>query len=138
MEEEDIKIEGKKAYTFNVDEWSPVTEMGKKVKAGEITSIEQIFRQGKRIEETEIVDALLPNLKSEIIEIMNVQRMTKNNRKAKYRVIAVVGDSNGHVGLGSGKDVEIKAAIENSISDAKRNDNSRHIRMRIMAVPMRD
>ncbi|EQD66372.1 30S ribosomal protein S5P, partial [mine drainage metagenome] len=76
---------------FNIEEWTPRTELGKKVKAHEVTSIEQIFHSGKRIEEREIVDALLPNLKSEVIEIMSVQRMTKNNRKAKYRVTAVVG-----------------------------------------------
>ncbi len=106
---------------FNIEEWTPLTELGKKVKAHEITSIEQIFHSGKRIEEREIVDALLPNLKSEVIEIMSVQRMTKNNRKAKYRVTAVVGDQNGHVGVGAGKDIEVKAAIENAISNAKRN-----------------
>lgn len=106
---------------FNIEEWTPLTELGKKVKAHEITSIEQIFHNGKRIEEREIVDALLPNLKSEVIEIMSVQRMTKNNRKAKYRVTAVVGDQNGHVGVGAGKDIEVKAAIENAISNAKRN-----------------
>ena len=106
---------------FNIEEWTPLTELGKKVKAHEITSIEQIFHSDKRIEEREIVDALLPNLKSEVIEIMSVQRMTKNNRKAKYRVTAVVGDQNGHVGVGAGKDIEVKAAIENAISNAKRN-----------------
>ena len=106
---------------FNIEEWTPLTELGKKVKAHEVTSIEQIFHSGKRIEEREIVDALLPNLKSEVIEIMSVQRMTKNNRKAKYRVTAVVGDQNGHVGVGAGKDIEVKAAIENAISNAKRN-----------------
>ncbi len=107
--------------TFNMEAWQPKTDVGKRVKAGEITSIEQIFHEGKKISENGIVESLLPNLKSEVIEIMNVQRMTKNNRKAKFRVIAVVGDSNGHAGIGVGKDVEIKAAIDQSISNAKRN-----------------
>ncbi len=106
---------------FNINGWEPITDIGKKVKAHEITSIEQIFHMGRRIEEKEIVEVLLPDMKSEVIEIMNVQRMTKNNRKAKYRVTAVVGDSNGHVGVGAGKDIEVRAAIENAIIDAKRN-----------------
>ncbi len=116
----DFREREERRVVFNIEEWTPVTEMGKKVKAHEITSIEQIFRQGRRIEEKEIVDALLPNLKSEVIDIMNVQRMTKNNRKAKFRVVAAVGDGNGHVGLGTGKDIEVKAAIENAITDAKK------------------
>ncbi len=106
---------------FDVAGWDPVTEMGKMVKAHEITSIEQIFHMGRKIGEIGVVEVLCPNLKSEIIEIMNVQRMTKNNRKAKFRVTAVVGDGSGHVGVGSGKAVEVKAAIEAAVADAKMN-----------------
>jgi small subunit ribosomal protein S5 len=106
---------------FNIETWAPLTEVGRKVKSHEITSIEQIFAQGKKIEETEIVDALLLNIKNEIIEIESVQRMTKNNRKQKFRVTAIVGDGNGHVGVGLGKDSEVKAAIDSAVKDAKRN-----------------
>ena len=104
---------------FNINEWEPRTELGRNVKAGTVTSIEQIFHDGRRIEESEIIDALLPNLKNEVIEIASVQRMTKNNRKMKYRVTAVVGDMNGHIGVGSGKDIEVRAAIDSAIKDAK-------------------
>jgi small subunit ribosomal protein S5 len=104
---------------FNIEAWSPKTELGKEVKAKTVTSIEEVFHAGRRIEEPEIIDALLPELNNEIIEIANVQRMTKNNRKMKFRATAVVGDGKGHVGVGSGKDVEVKAAIESSIVDAK-------------------
>jgi small subunit ribosomal protein S5 len=106
---------------FNIAEWVPHTEIGRKVKAGEITSIEQIFSLGKKIEETEIIDALIPDLKGDVIEVSSVQRMTKNNRKAKFRVVAVVGDGRGHVGVGSGKDVEVKAAVDSAMRDAKKN-----------------
>lgn len=106
---------------FNIQEWEPRTELGREVKAGTVTTIEQIYHDGRRIEEAEIIDALLPNLKNEVIEIASVQRMTKNNRKMKYRVTAVVGDSNGHVGVGSGKDIEVKAAIDGAIKAAKGN-----------------
>ncbi len=106
---------------FNINAWEPKTAIGKKVKSGEITSIEQVFHEGKRIEEMEIVDALVPNLKSEVIEIISVQRMTKNNRKAKYRATVIVGDGKGHVGIGAGKDVEVKAAIDAGTRNAKVN-----------------
>ena len=106
---------------FNIETWEPKTSTGKMVKSHEITSIEQIFHEGRRIEEVEIVEALIPDLKSEVIEIISVQRMTKNNRKAKFRATAVVGDGKGHVGVGTGKDVEVKAAIDSSIKNAKVN-----------------
>jgi small subunit ribosomal protein S5 len=111
--------EEKKA--FDVAKWEPRTGIGKKVKAHEITSIEQIFHEGKRIEETGIIDALLPDLKSEVIEITSVQRMTKNNRKMKFRAVVVVGDGRGHVGIGAGKDIEVRAAIDSATKAAKIN-----------------
>ncbi len=106
---------------FDPNAWEPKTDIGKRVKAKEITSIEQIFHEGRHIEETEIVDALIPDLKNEVIEIASVQRMTKNNRKMKYRVTAIVGDGKGHVGVGSGKEAEVKAAIDRAIKNAKAN-----------------
>jgi small subunit ribosomal protein S5 len=107
--------------TFNIDSWQPRTDVGRRVKSKEITSIEQIFHEGRHIQETEIVDALIPDIKNEVIEISSVQRMTKNNRKAKYRVTAIVGDGRGHVGVGSGKEAEVKAAIERAVKNAKAN-----------------
>ncbi len=101
--------------------WEPKTRVGQQVKSGTITAVEQIFATGKPIKETEIVDALLPNLEDQVLEIASVQRMTKNNRKQKYRATVVVGDRNGHIGLGVGKDVEAKPAIDTGIRDAKKH-----------------
>lgn len=106
---------------FNIEAWAPKTELGRDVKEKRVTTIEQVFHDGRKMEEPEIIEALLPDLNSEIIEIANTQRMTKNNRKMKYRATAVVGDGKGHVGVGSGKDIEVKAAIESAILDAKSN-----------------
>jgi small subunit ribosomal protein S5 len=120
----DIKIgrrDREERHTFNIEAWQPKTSIGKRVKSHDITSIEQIFHEGKRIEEVEIVEALLPDLKNEVIEIISVQRMTKNNRKQKYRATVVVGDGKGHVGMGAGKDVEVRAAIDSGIKNAKVN-----------------
>ena len=106
---------------FNIEAWNPKTLVGQAVKRGQITTIEQIFDQGKPIKEVEIVDALLPDLENKVIEIASVQRMTKNNRKAKFRATVVIGDRHGHVGIGVGKEVEVRPAIEGAIKDAKRN-----------------
>ena len=44
------------------EEWKPITQLGKAVKAGEVTDIEDIFNQGLTIIEPEVVDTLLPNI----------------------------------------------------------------------------
>ncbi len=106
---------------FNLAEWKPRTKIGQMVKNGEITSIEQIFALGKPIKEVEIVEALLPGLEDKVIEIASVQRMTKNNRKQKFRATVVIGDRNGHIGIGVGKDVEAKPAIQTGIRNAKQH-----------------
>ncbi|MDE1768067.1 MAG: 30S ribosomal protein S5 [Candidatus Micrarchaeota archaeon] len=105
----------------NIAEWAPKTTIGKQVKSGQITSVEQIFESGKPIKEVQVIDMLLPNLEDKVIEIASVQRMTKNNRRQKYRATVIMGDRNGHVGIGVGKDVEAKPAIQTAIRNAKQN-----------------
>lgn len=111
--------EGRQA--FDAEAWQPRTQLGRDVKERRITSVEEIFRTGRPIQEPGIIDMLLPNIKSEVVEIASVQRMTKNNRKMKFRATAIVGDGNGHVGVGSGKDVEVKSAITSATLSAKRH-----------------
>jgi len=104
-----------------LDDWVPKTEVGKMVKSGQINSIEEIFRIGKKILEPEIVDYLLPNLEAETLEIRTTQRMTDCGRKTQYRAVVIVGDKNGHVGIGMAKSEEAKPAIENATKKAKLN-----------------
>ncbi len=106
---------------FNVETWEPKTKLGRLVKNKEINSIEEIFAKGETIKEPEIVDALLPNLENKLLEITSVQRMTKNGRRAKYKAIVIVGDRNGHIGLGLGKDQEVTAAVSEATRNAKKN-----------------
>jgi len=106
---------------FNMDDWTPKTELGRKVKAKEIVSIEEIFESGKPILEHEIVDALLPNLAENVLEIKITQRMTDCGRKSLYRAVVLVGDANGHIGIGVGKAAEAKPAVEQGVKYAKRN-----------------
>ncbi len=101
--------------------WTPKTKIGILVSEGKIRNIEEIFASGKPIKEVGIVDALIPNLEDKVLEIASVQRMTKNNRRQKFRVTVVVGDRAGHVGVGVGKDVEVRPAIDTAIRVAKKN-----------------
>lgn len=101
--------------------WIPKSEIGKKVKAKQILSVEEIYDMGGTILEAEIADALLPNLQEETLEVSSTQRMTDCGRKMQFRAIVLVGDKNGHFGIGSGKSEEVKPAIESAVKDAKRN-----------------
>lgn len=105
----------------NSQAWVPKTELGRKVKNGEINSIEEIIYSGKRILEPEIIDALLPDLKDEVLEIRNTQRMTAAGRKQQMQAIVALGNKQGYLGLGVGKAKETRDAIAEAIADAKRH-----------------
>jgi len=102
-------------------DWVPKTEVGRQVKSGAITSVEEIYASGKKILEHEIVDHLYPDMAEETLEVSSTQRMTDNGRKAQFRAIVLVGDRKGHFGIGAGKSEEVKPAIESAVRNAKRS-----------------
>jgi len=106
---------------FDINLWQPRTSMGRAVKEGQITEISQILRQGKSIKESEIVDALVPNLEEEVLGVSLVQRMHKSGRRVKYRVVAAVGNRGGIVGVGHANTREIGPSIRKAITTAKVN-----------------
>ena len=83
---------------FDKSEWVPLTGLGHMVQAGEIKSIDEILNSGKPIKEPEIVDAFLPDLVDEVLDINMVQRMTDSGRRVKFRAVVVVGNRDGYVG----------------------------------------
>ena len=106
---------------YNAEEWEPKTNLGRMVKEGQITSIDEIFDRGLPIMELEIVDSLLPDLEEEVMDVNLVQRMHKSGRKVNFRVIVAVGNKNGYVGLGQGKAKEVGPAIRKAVDNAKYN-----------------
>ena len=105
----------------NLEEWVPRTRTGKLVKEGKITSINQIFENSLPIKEVEIIDSLLPNLKSEIIAVNLVQRQTDAGETSRFKVMVAVGNGDGYIGIGVGKSKQIHFAIEKAVLDAKLN-----------------
>ena len=104
------------------DEWKPRTKLGWLVKEGKIGSLKEIFDMNMRIKEPEIVDALLGReLQHEIIDINMVQKMTDAGRVTRFRVVVVVGNQNGFVGLGVGKARQLRVAVDKAIASAKLN-----------------
>jgi len=105
----------------SLDEWIPRTKLGRLVREGLITSIDEIFQQALPIRETEIIDILLPNLREEVVDINLVQKQTDAGELSKFKVTVVVGNENGYIGIGEGKAREIGPAIRIAIRDAKMN-----------------
>lgn len=100
-------------------EWVPVTKLGRLVKFGKITSIEQIYLFSLPIKEPEIVDMLLPELKEEVMQVFPVQKQTTAGQRTRFKAFVAVGDSNGHIGLGSKCAKEVAGAIKGAILIAK-------------------
>ena len=101
--------------------WVPRTKLGKMVLEGKISSIEELFMEGLKIRESEIVDVLLPDLQEEVINIGLVQKQTDAGEKSQFRAVVVVGNRNGYVGLGSGKAKQVRSAIEKAAVNARLN-----------------
>lgn len=109
------------SITKNLEEWIPRTRTGRLVKEGKITSLAQIFENNLPIKEVEIIDLLLPNLRSEIIAVNLVQRQTDAGEISRFKVMVAVGNSDGYIGIGVGKSKQIHFAIEKATLDAKLN-----------------
>jgi small subunit ribosomal protein S5 len=103
------------------ESWTPRTKLGKMILDRQISSIEELFMEGLKIREPEIVDILLPDLQEEVINIGLVQKQTDAGEKSQFRAIVVVGNRDGYVGLGSGKARQVRSAIEKAAVDARLN-----------------
>lgn len=136
--EEVKKPKEKQGYskTFDKEAWQPKTAIGKKVKSGEIKTIDEILDKGDMILEAEIVDCLIPNLELDIIVIgqskgkfgggkrniwRQTQKKTAEGNKPHFTATVIVGNRNGYIGLGRGKAKETMPAREKAIRNAKLN-----------------
>ena len=102
----------RKRYQKPEEVWIPKTSIGKRVISGEINSMEEILSQGLRIQEAGIVKKLLPDLKTEVIDVGMIQKMTPNGQSTRFRATVAAGNENGWLGIGSGKSKQMRIAIE--------------------------
>ncbi len=67
------------------------------------------------------IDVSKLDLKESIVNIRRVTKVVKGGKNSRFSVTVVVGDHDGHVGLGLGKSVEIPEAVRKATEDAKKN-----------------
>jgi small subunit ribosomal protein S5 len=101
--------------------WIPQTNLGKKVVSEEISSMEEILSNGLRIQEAGIVKKLLPDLKTEVIDVGIIQKMTPNGQSTRFKALVAAGNENGWLGIGMGKSKQMRIAIEKANNAAYLN-----------------
>jgi small subunit ribosomal protein S5 len=131
IEEEKVEVI---KVTTDIDKWHPKTELGKKVKSRQITTMDEVIASGKPLLEPEIVDMLLPDMESDLLMIgqskgkfgggsrrvfRQTQKKTKEGNKPKFSTYAVIGNKDGYVGLGFGKAKETVPAREKAVRKGK-------------------
>ena len=87
-------------------EWKPRTTLGSMVLAGKINSMDQIYENGMRIQEAEIVKHLLPDMKSQVVHVGIVQKLTR------FNALVAVGNEAGWFGIGKGKASQMRVSID--------------------------
>jgi len=67
------------------------------------------------------IDASQLELADNVVQIRRVTKVVKGGRNMRLAALVVVGDRNGHVGVGVGKAAEIPEAIRKAKEDAIKN-----------------
>ena len=111
----------RRRYQKEEEVWIPKTSIGKRVIAGEINSMEEILSKGLRIQEAGIVKKLLPDLKTEVIDVGIIQKMTPNGQSTRFKALVAAGNENGWLGIGMGKSKQMRIAIEKANNAAYLN-----------------
>jgi small subunit ribosomal protein S5 len=99
-------------------EWKPRTTLGSMVLAGKINSMDQIYENGLRIQEAEIVKHLLPDMKSQVVHVGIVQKQTDAGEMTRFNALVAVGNEAGWFGIGKGKASQMRVSIDKATNAA--------------------
>jgi small subunit ribosomal protein S5 len=115
-------------------EWKPKTNLGRLVKDKKINNIDEILKH--KLLEPEIIDSVMPNLKSDILNIgqskgkfgggkrrawRQTQKKTSEGNVPTFACLSVVGNQEGYVGAGFGRAKETLPARAKALRTAKLN-----------------
>jgi len=104
-----------------------MTKLGRLVEMGKIKSLEEVYANSIPIKESQIVDKLIAKkkehneLSDEVMKVMSVQKQTQAGQRTRFKAVVVIGDLDGHVGLGVKVAKEVQIAIKGALIDAKLN-----------------
>merc|ERR1711916_98391 len=84
-----------------------------------IRSLEAVYLFSLPVKEAQIVETFLPEIKDEVMKIMPIQKQTRAGQRTRFKAFVIVGDMNGHVGLGVKCGKEVANAIRGAIIAAK-------------------
>jgi len=102
-------------------EWKPRTMLGTLVAGGKINSMDQVYENGMRIQESEIVRHLLPDIKSQVVHVGVVQKQTDAGEMTRFNSIVAVGNEAGWFGIGKGKSSQMRISIDKATTAAYLN-----------------
>lgn len=105
--------------------WKPLTNLGRLVATGYITSLSEVYYHALPIKEAQIVDKLLEienkTLKEECLKVKSVQKQTKAGQRTRMKCVICVGDGDGHIGVGSKLAKEVQLSMKGALLTAKMN-----------------
>ncbi|MDG6933598.1 MAG: 30S ribosomal protein S5 [Nitrososphaerota archaeon] len=105
-------MSGRQRYEEEAPPWVPRTKLGQLVAGGKVTSLQEVFENGWKIREPEIVKTLLPNLKSYVVGVGIVQKQTDAGELTRFRAVVAVGEEDGWFGVGHAKAPQMRTAID--------------------------
>src|SRR3989338_248577 len=87
-----------------VEQWVPKTAIGKKVKDGEIKSIQELFDRNYTVMEPEIFDVLVSGPLESLVDFKKTTRVTRQGSNFSFRATVIIGDGQEFIGIGTGKE----------------------------------
>jgi small subunit ribosomal protein S5 len=91
------------------------------VATNKIASMGEVFENGYRIQEPEIIRMLLPDIRSEVVHVGIVQKQTDAGELTRFSAIVAAGNENGWFGIGKGKAMQMRIAIDKATNASMLN-----------------